>query len=135
MRTNLLPRMQRIALQDKSSAAVHLQLNVLQDQDRVMVFMEDVEGRSALGRCAGILIEQLVERLKLDPENTEFYRHIFADASGSLFGRFHCEWKGRKLESYRFLMLNNISEIKQLQADISIANVFPIPYMPAAIAS
>ncbi|MGQ9425800.1 hypothetical protein ACXYTJ_09040 [Gilvimarinus sp. F26214L] len=116
MKKNLLPDMQRVKMKDRDGAEFVMWLEIRKDHERTYVFLSDTHqvGESKLAQDAMFLIEKVKQRLKLDPETTRFFRHIYQEQLGSTFGRFDVDWQGSE-PNYRFRMLTNLEDIQEVQ--------------------
>ena len=130
MKTNILPKMTAVLLRDRDGVDVAIDVKVLAAAGSVAVFIADKTSNSSglIARNGATYIAQLVQRLGLHPASTRFYRHVFTPLQGSLFGRFEVVWADAELVSYKFVMLNNLDDGKQLQEWIAKAVVVPITY-------
>lgn len=130
MKATLMPKMTGVQLLDRDGVAVTVDVKVFVQAGSVFVFLADrtSTGSGLIARNAATYIEQLVERLHLHPEATQFFRHVYLPQQGSLFGRFDIVWRARELASYKFAMLNNLDEGKRLQEWLLTAAPVAITY-------
>lgn len=114
MKTNLLPDMKEITLSDQAGEQVSLSIEVRHGETGLSVFLSDSSqlGASRLAQNAVYLIDQVCQYLDLDLEETTFYRHIYQEPMGSLFGTYSIDWEA---QTYRFQMLTNIDELHNVK--------------------
>lgn len=119
-----------VLLLDREGVEVAVDIKVLALAGSISVFISDKQTSTAgsISRNAAAYLVQLVRRLGLHPVSTHFYRHVYNPQQGSLFGRFDIVWQDAELVSYKFVMLNNLDEGKQLREWIVKATVVPITY-------
>lgn len=117
-------------LLDRDGVEVGVDVKVFALAGNVSVFLADKQNStsSSVSRNAATYLAQLVQRLDLHPVSTHFYRHVYNPQQGSLFGRFDIVWDGTQLVSYKFVMLNNLDEGKQLREWLDKATLVPITY-------
>lgn len=110
---NLLPDMQHVSMSAKNGETSSLALEVRRGEKGLYVFISDSSqlGASRLAQDAVHFLEKVCQKLNLDPQQTTFYRHIYQEQMGSLFGRYTVNWAGESGPSYRFQMLTNIDEL------------------------
>ena len=113
VKKNLLPAMIDVRLRDRDSKDVAMTVDAKIHKGRVFVFVSDTHqlGASKLAKDALFFIQQLIDRFQLDATKTEFYRHIYQEQMGSVFGRFNVDWNGGNDPSYRFQMLTNVDDM------------------------
>ena len=121
MKKNLLPDMQSVKVNDKNGVATTLSIEVRRGEKGLYVFLADNNqlGNSRLAQDAVYFFEKISQRLNLDQTQTTFYRHIFQDQMGSLFGRFKVDWTAEEGPSYRFQMLTNIDDLNNIKKILS----------------
>jgi len=117
MKKNLLPDMQQVKVNDKNGVATTLSIEVRRGEKSLYVFLADSNqlGNSRLAQDAVHFFEKICQRLNLDQTQTTFYRHIFQDQMGSLFGRYKVDWAAEEGPSYRFQMLTNIDDLNSIK--------------------
>ena len=114
---NLLPDMQQVKVSDKNGEAAHLSIEVRRGENGMYVFLSDSSqlGTSRLAQDAMHFLEKVSQRLNLNQQKTIFYRHIYQDQMGSLFGRYSVDWNNEEGPSYRFQMLTNIDDLTSVK--------------------
>ena len=114
---NLLPDMQQVKVSDKNGEAANLSIEVRRGENGMYVFLADSSqlGASRLAQDAMHFLKKVSQRLNLNQEKTVFYRHIYQDQMGSLFGRYSVDWNNEDGASYRFQMLTNIDELNSVK--------------------
>ena len=117
MKKNLLPTMQAVKVADKNGETTSLSIEVRRGENGIYVFLSDASqlGASRLAQDAVHYFEKVCHRLNLDQHAVTFYRHIFQDQMGSLFGRYQVDWEAKAGPSYRFQMLTNIDELHSVK--------------------
>ncbi len=118
MKKNLLPEMQQITMSDQSGEQISLSVEVRRGENGLYVFLSDAHqlGASRLAQNAVFFFEKICHRLNLKQEETTFYRHIFQDQMGSLFGRYSVDWASKEGPSYKFQMLTNIDDLHNVKS-------------------
>lgn len=113
---NLLPQMQKVKMTDKDGGEFSLWMEVRRGENGTYVFVSDTNqlGSSRLAQDTVYYFGKLCQRLNLDTEDTVFYRHIYQENMGSMFGRFHIDWDAKPEPSYKFQMLTNIDELQSV---------------------
>lgn len=113
VKKSLLPAMLDVRLRDREGKDVVMSVDARTLKGRIYLFVSDTHqlGASHLAKDALYFIQQLVDRFQLDTDNTEFYRHIYQEQMGSVFGRFQVDWNGGSDPSYRFQMLTNVDDM------------------------
>lgn len=117
MKKNFLPNMQPVKISDKSGEGVSLSIEVRRGENGIYIFLSDSNqlGGSHLAQDAVHFFEKISQRLNLAPQKTTFYRHIYQEQMGSLFGRYVIDWNAEEGPSYRFHMLTNIDELHNVR--------------------
>ena len=117
MKKNFLPHMQPVKISDKTGESVSLSIEVRRGENGIYIFLSDSNqlGGSHLAQDAVHYFEKISQRLNLIPEKTTFYRHIYQEQMGSLFGRYVIDWKAEGGPRYRFQMLTNIDELHNVR--------------------
>lgn len=130
MKTNHLPKMTPVLLNDRDGHEVVVDVKVFALAGVVSVFLSDktADASGLISRNAACYLAQLIQRLGVHPASTRFYRHVNHPQQGSLFGRFDIVWDGDELASYKFVMLSNLDEGKNLKEWIAKATNVPITY-------
>lgn len=110
---NAVPEMQATTVVDREGDGLEMMIKAKMFNGRIYVFVSDSNqlGSSFLAKDALFYIQQLVDRFSLDTQKTEFYRHIYQETMGSLFGRFIVNWNNGSDPSYRFQMLTNVDDM------------------------
>ena len=113
VKKNLLPAMTDVRLRDRDGKDVAMTIDAKVYKGRTYIFVSDTHqlGASKLAKDALYFIQQLIDRFHFDTTNTEFYRHIYQEQMGSVFGRFKVDWNGGNDPSYRFQMLTNVDDM------------------------
>ncbi|MGH1470934.1 MAG: hypothetical protein ACRBCS_07050 [Cellvibrionaceae bacterium] len=121
MRINLLPEMQNVKLADREHNTFYMSVELRKLDGKTYVFMSDGNpvGASVLAKDAVFYLEKISQRLGLDTKTTVFYRHIFQEQMGSLFGRFNVDWENSESLSYQFKMLTNIDDLDNIKEIIN----------------
>ncbi|MGI1680089.1 MAG: hypothetical protein K6L75_15210 [Cellvibrionaceae bacterium] len=134
MRTNLLPTMQNVKLTDREGQTLFMSVELRKLGEKTYVFMSDGNpiGASALARDAVFYLKKISQRLGLDEKNTIFYRHIFQEQMGSLFGRFNVDWDNGESLSYQFKMLTNIDELVSVKGIIDSSEAISLSSLSSA---
>lgn len=117
MKKNLLPEMQSVKISDRTGEQIELSIAVRRGENGLYLFLSDSSqlGSSRLAQDAVFIFDKICTRLNLDKNQTIFYRHIFQDQMGSLFGRYSVDWENQSGPSYRFQMLTNIEDLHGVQ--------------------
>ncbi len=117
MRINLLPTMENVKLTDRDGQPFLMAVELRKFGEKMYVFMSDGNqlGSSVLAKDAVFYLEKIAKNLHLDTKNTIFYRHIFQEQMGSLFGRFRVDWENTESLSYQFKMLTNIEDLESIK--------------------
>ncbi len=126
MKQNLLPNPDLLVLKDRDGLAIELGVQVLRHDGLTYVFMADPDETPVLARNSTVLIGQLVKKLRLNPQNTRFVRHIHTTAGGSLFGSLTVEWDGLAVSSYKFSMMNHLDEADSIREVLFMGDTLPI---------
>lgn len=102
-----------VTLVDRDGKPVEMTAAAKALNGRTYIFVSDTHqlGASNLAKDALFYIQQIVDRFQLNSESTEFFRHIYQENMGSLFGRFIVNWNSGSDPSYRFQMLTNIDDM------------------------
>lgn len=116
MKKNLLPSMQKISMKDKNGSDFSMSIEVRRNETTTYVFVADTHqlGSSRIAQDAVYYFDKLCRLLKLDGDKTVFFRHIYQEHMGSLFGRFLVNWNAQPEPSYRFQMLTNIDDLQSV---------------------
>lgn len=116
MKKNLLPDMKKVKMTDPAGEEFTMELELRRQGEAMYVFVADTHqlGDSHLAQDAVFFFEKICQRFQLSPEKTVFFRHIFQEQMGSLFGRFHVDWQGKEGPSYKFHMLTNIEDLQSM---------------------
>ncbi|GAB1258929.1 hypothetical protein NBRC116494_34310 [Aurantivibrio plasticivorans] len=110
---NLMPEMQKVKMQDRDGNEFSMQLELRKSDSKYFVFLTDTHqlGGSRLAQDAVFFIEKVCQKLCLDNTHTQFYRHIYNEQMGSMFGRFNISWENTDGPSYGFQMLTNLDDV------------------------
>lgn len=116
IKKNLLPTMQKVKMTDKDGEEFSLWMEVRRGENGTYVFVSDSSqlGTSRLAQDTVYYFSKICRRLNLDSDSTVFYRHIYQENMGSMFGRFHIDWSAQPEPSYKFHMLTNIDELQSV---------------------
>lgn len=116
MKANQIPKMTAVLLLDRDAAKVSVDVKAFQYEGETHVFLTDQvdAGSGSVARNCGVFIPQILDRFDLDAATTQFYRHVFKPASGSLFGRFELNWQDGELAHYTFAMLSTLGENRSM---------------------
>jgi len=130
MKTNMLPNMHKVKMINKDGEEFVMSLELRSDGQTNYVFLSDTNelGSSRLAKDAVYLIDKICRRLKLSGESTVFFRHIYQEQMGSMFGRFNVDWKNNTGPSYKFQMLTNIEEVLGVKRILATTEVVPLEY-------
>ncbi len=117
MRKNLLPNMQPMQLTDRDGMVFTVQIEVRKREDQYFVFLSDTHqlGGSRIAQDAMYCFGEIRKQLKLEARKTVFYRHIYQQNMGSLFGRFDMKWGDSSPTTYKFQMLTNIDDLQSVK--------------------
>lgn len=134
MRKNLLPNMQDVKLTDLNGDKLSMSVELRQRDNMTCVFMSDGNsvGSSALAKDAVFYLKKIAKRLGLDTEHTIFYRHIYQEQIGSLFGRFNVDWENNENLSYQFKMLTNVDDLVNVKEIIEDSETISLAEFSAA---
>ncbi|BFM17251.1 hypothetical protein R50073_34340 [Maricurvus nonylphenolicus] len=126
MKQNLLPDMELLSVKDRDGNPCDIGVQALRHDDDTYIFLSDMSEETVIARNSAVIINQLVKRLRLNYEKTQFVRHVHTAQSGSLFGRFNIQWDGLAVGSYTFNMLNNLDEADSIREVLFMGDAMPI---------
>lgn len=121
MKKNLLPSMRKVKMTDRQGEEFAMWIEVRKSDDNTYVFLSDTHqlGTSRIAQDAVYLFAKVAKRLNLDAKNSVFYRHIYQEQMGSLFGKFNVDWENKSGPSYKFQMLTNIDDLQSVSKVIA----------------
>ena len=123
-----MPNMQKVKMQDRDGTEFTMQLELRKGEKGYFVFLTDTHqlGGSRLAQDAVFYIEKICQKLCLDNTHTKFYRHIFNEQMGSLFGRFNINWENAGNPSYGFQVLTNLDDLNGINEVLKSTGVISL---------
>ncbi len=114
MKKNLLPNMRKVKMTDRQGEEFAMWIEVRKSDEQIYVFLSDTHqlGTSKLAQDAVYYFAKISKRLNLEGKNSVFFRHIYQEQMGSLFGQFNVDWENQAGPSYKFQMLTNIDDLQ-----------------------
>jgi len=134
MKKNLLPSMRKVKMTDRQGEEFAMWIEVRKTADKTYVFLSDTHqlGASKIAQDAVYFFTKISKRLNLDEKKSIFYRHIYQEQMGSLFGKFNVDWENQSGPSYKFQMLTNIDDLQSVSKIISASESVSLQEQAAA---
>lgn len=128
MKKNLMPDMRRVKMVNRDGEAFVMWLELRKGGGTNYVFLTDTNdlGDSRLARDAVYLLDKICRQLSLRGDDTVFYRHIYREQVGSIFGHFEVDWHNPEGARYKFQMLTNLEDLHHIRRVLDTTEVVPL---------